>query len=623
MHIIGIRIYDGSSEVLKNLKPGWYPFGNYVEPTKDNGNKWKIDDDLSDELYQLYPGLPQISVSCIVGKNGSGKTTLLDILYRIINNLACEIYDRTIYSETYYRLYLEKADCPKARLYFETDGQVRSISIKSEGETTKKVDYDSFIKGFFYTIGVNYSIHSMKFSSWDKGNSNPTEWLKRIFQNKETYYVPLTLSPIRSEGGQINIVEEREKAKKRIISLAILLYAQDKKELINDCMPVRIEYKLNTNYKKKIIDDLEWKMTRTTPYLGITKGIIKEFVNVWASYVNKKYPYVGVKLKVYCLYALAYESAKLCFTYQSYGEILNVGRMNNSDNGSTNEIVRMGRYKDVINKILHKRGNDSLTLNIWQILSCLDSNHGLQNDIKVMIDDIINIPEDQQKSYTYDRIYLSLLPSFYECELYVKHKNEDKDFNLSELSSGELQLLYTHSDVLYHINNIVNAEEDTRVIPYKHINVVFDEVEMYAHPEFQRNYIASLIEKLSKFNYSSSQIRSINIIIATHSPFIISDVPCDNIMALKNGKACEITRQTFCANIYDLLRDPFFMESSIGETAKFHLEKIINAYNGPKELKQEIREKKDFYLFLKNKIGDDYLKDEITMMIDYIVENNN
>lgn len=619
MHIIGIRIYEGSPEVLKNLKPGWYPFGNYIEPTKENGYKWRKEDDLSDELYQLYPDLPQISVSCIVGKNGSGKTTLLDILYRIINNLACEIYDRTIYSETYYRLYLEKAVCPKAKLYFEIDGQVLSISTKSEGEKTKKEDYDSFMKGFFYTIGVNYSIHSMNF----RGNTNPTDWLKQLFQNIETYYVPLTLSPKRSDGGQINIVEEREKAKNRIISLAILLYAQGRRNLINDCMPARIKYKLNTNYKNKIKEDLEWKMTRTAPYTGLAEDIIKEFVNIWAPYVDEKYPFVGIKLKIYCLYALAYESAKLCFTYQSYGEILNVGRMNNSDNGSVNELVRMGRYKEVIDKILHKRENDSLTLNIRQILRCLDSNHRLQNDIKVMIDDIINIPENQQKSYTYDRIYLSLLPSFYECELYVKHKNEEKDFNLSELSSGELQLLYTHSDVLYHINNIVNAEEDTRVIPYKHINVVFDEVELYAHPDFQRNYIASLIEMLSKFNYSSSQIRSINIIIATHSPFIISDVPCDNILALKNGKACEITRQTFCANIYDLLKDPFFMDSSIGEIAKFHLEKIINAYNGPKEMKQEIREKKDFYLYLKNKIGDDYLKDEITMMVDYIIEENN
>ena len=65
------------------------------------------------------------------------------------------------------------------------------------------------------------------------------------------------------------------------------------------------------------------------------------------------------------------------------------------------------------------------------------------------------------------------------------------------------------------------------------------------------------------------------------------------------------------------------MDSSIGETAKYHLETIIKAYNGAIDLKKKIREKRDFYLYLKNKIGDEYLKGEITMMIDYIMNEKN
>lgn len=36
MHIIGIRLDGGKENVIKNLQPGWYPFGNFVEPV------WKI-----------------------------------------------------------------------------------------------------------------------------------------------------------------------------------------------------------------------------------------------------------------------------------------------------------------------------------------------------------------------------------------------------------------------------------------------------------------------------------------------------------------------------------------------------------------------------------------------------
>lgn len=33
MRVIGILIDKGKDSVLKNLKPGWYPFGNYQCPT--------------------------------------------------------------------------------------------------------------------------------------------------------------------------------------------------------------------------------------------------------------------------------------------------------------------------------------------------------------------------------------------------------------------------------------------------------------------------------------------------------------------------------------------------------------------------------------------------------------
>ena len=37
MRVIGILIDKGKDSVLKNLKPGWYPFGNYQCPTSKNG----------------------------------------------------------------------------------------------------------------------------------------------------------------------------------------------------------------------------------------------------------------------------------------------------------------------------------------------------------------------------------------------------------------------------------------------------------------------------------------------------------------------------------------------------------------------------------------------------------
>ena len=79
-------------------------------------------------------------------------------------------------------------------------------------------------------------------------------------------------------------------------------------------------------------------------------------------------------------------------------------------------------------------------------------------------------------------------------------------------------------------------EDDTFRVSYGHINLVLDEVELYSHPEYQRTFVADLLDRLSwlQINYP---IKSINILLVTHSPFILSDIPKSNILYLKEGKA--------------------------------------------------------------------------------------
>ena len=96
MRFIGIKTGEGmNSFILKVLKENaWYPFGQYQEPTAENGWKWHManqcyDADAIDRVYQTMAENPneslKITVNCIVGMNGSGKSSLLDFLYRIIS----------------------------------------------------------------------------------------------------------------------------------------------------------------------------------------------------------------------------------------------------------------------------------------------------------------------------------------------------------------------------------------------------------------------------------------------------------------------------------------------------------------------------------------------------------
>ena len=85
MQLLGIYITHQISDITKNLKQGWYPFGDYSKPRKGKIVKG-IDLNRSSDIYQRE-GLPDVSINCIVATNGSGKSTLLDIYYIIINKI--------------------------------------------------------------------------------------------------------------------------------------------------------------------------------------------------------------------------------------------------------------------------------------------------------------------------------------------------------------------------------------------------------------------------------------------------------------------------------------------------------------------------------------------------------
>ena len=69
------------------------------------------------------------------------------------------------------------------------------------------------------------------------------------------------------------------------------------------------------------------------------------------------------------------------------------------------------------------------------------------------------------------------------------------------------------------------------------------------------------------------------ILLATHSPFILSDIQEHKTLKLNNGKIVQSDNSynTFAANIHDLLADEFFLEDGyMGAFAKRQIEIAIN-----------------------------------------------
>ena len=113
-----------------------------------------------------------------------------------------------------------------------------------------------------------------------------------------------------------------------------------------------------------------------------------------------------------------------------------------------------------------------------------------------------------------------------------------------------------------------------------------------------------LIESIKSLKLK--HVQNVDILMSTHSPFVLSDIPDSNILCLKDGKAEEPEEaiNSFCANVYDILNNQFFMDRFVGDFANKKLDSLIEAIKSidKKDVSREklIRE--------VNGIGDSYIR---------------
>ena len=183
--------------------------------------------------------------------------------------------------------------------------------------------------------------------------------------------------------------------------------------------------------------------------------------------------------------------------------------------------------------------------------------------------------------------------------------------SFNSLSYGQKFLIKFLYSLLSQFNNLESYDK------YQNIIVCLDEVELGLHPQWQKEYISLLIEVLRQY----SDKYQFTIICSTHSPFILSDFPKENVIFLKNGlKEKGIrSKQTFGANIHTLLSDTFFMEDGLmGEFAKGKINEIINFHKLVEKKRHYgclkkiyVNSKKQRFWDIQKIIGEDYLKQVI------------
>jgi predicted ATP-dependent endonuclease of OLD family len=159
-------------------------------------------------------------------------------------------------------------------------------------------------------------------------------------------------------------------------------------------------------------------------------------------------------------------------------------------------------------------------------------------------------------------IYIEKYYDFFEFDFI-----DEKYRRYSNLSHGEKTLFGQLLNIYY---NSEKSKNDNLLF-------LFDEPETALHPQWQKNYINEIYNLVNKLN------KNYHFILTSHSPFILSDLPKENVIFLENGEQkypFKDNEQTFGANIHTLLSHGFFMNDGLmGEFAKEKIDKALTLLN--------------------------------------------
>jgi len=131
------------------------------------------------------------------------------------------------------------------------------------------------------------------------------------------------------------------------------------------------------------------------------------------------------------------------------------------------------------------------------------------------------------------------------------------------------------------------------ILPDSSALIFIDEGEVFYHPEWQREYINTLVTLINKTTIDKKI--NLQIVITSNSPFILSDLPRENIELLSNDETDKRIDLTFGGNIHTMLREGFFLESTIGKFANDKIKEAIDIIKKD-DITAEEREKIEFII---------------------------
>lgn len=644
------------------------------------GNEYKFYSDKTTEDINLYGD--NINICALVGKNGSGKSSLLDMLYRIVNNFGHllfigsimpgaekPIFLKGIYASIRFKYGDKKLElkCEDKCMYLYSNTteliwcdeynreniiDVETENYKGNSDTWIDSDKENIInvaKNFFFTIVTNYSIQSLNYEDYEEEGS----WIQKLFHKNDGYSHPIVLNPYRHDYG-INTEIEAELTNYRLS--AILLNSTEEKPFLDGYNLNRLEYHfapfkyyriIYAAYRLRAIneqrEDIFLDLKDDYDIIGFINDRFLEAYEKKGSCTNLILEGLhGLSLNLSQNSQASYMAACVYIVYKvlsstKYPDYAQYYKsLHRFEHCISCEVVNQ-EIKEYINKLTKDKSH--IANKLHQTIQFINNYDRIKESVGLSLD----ITDSSFNFKTYldsnklpnniSDIIKELPPPFYKVQIFLNRNRSKNDkwsqtdeVLFSKLSSGEKQFAYMMSTYIYHLANLESIQKANQTNPkankrvaYSMINMIFDEMELCFHPEYQRTFVNNLVSYIERAELN--KVFSFNIILTTHSPFILSDIPACNILALKDGEPDEQFKneKTLAANIYDILNNGFFMDDFIGEYSSIFIDEIIKKLNDSND---DISAKEQEILFKKiSLIGDNLVRIKLLEKLDQCTNN--
>lgn len=505
------------------------------------------------------------NITTIVGKNGSGKTTLLEFLLQI------DTYNERLGNKNSLIIFQIEGEIVYEKYKVKINNESKLVIKENKKENDKyfrDAKKNNFVRKFYFD-DINIS------NDWDNSVINPNKYRRMIGENP---YIETKMKSANEllTNKTINRI-------KFFMSLEKIDFLKNNKDL-NTYNKIDSIFIGKSNFK--YVEE-KWRKNQENNNVKKIDTIYRQL----AKKIREEYIGRGKTRAIRDIELIKENTLDYIFS----------------------NLIDYVKTKDNV-EVIESIGQEQFDIELSKFIETFKRDNKVENDVYLdYFKPLVAAIEDENSiSFKYEGVDYKALKNyngiiFDKKIIEVLAKNLDfynfrliaEQFKIDYfpfLSKGEECLL----DIFSTFHNNKEIQNSDNVL------IALDEGDMHFHPEWQRKYLNILVGYLSEV----FKEKNVQIILTSHSPFVASDLPRENVIMLdtydekdeetkrdkedpkyQNNGNCKVVNdtviKTFGANIHSLLANSFFMESTLGEFAKQKITEVI------KDLDLKIKENKD------------------------------